>query len=530
MAGIDVILPWDSQPQEVADLDSRFTWGVNFAGGPSSIEIAAKTFGTPTGSPTRAATPQGVGVKLVSGSSQHWIGPVARLPTAFPITFVATFTLDSLAVSARIFQSGMTYNYAGVYFWVFTNGAGTVGYGNNTDITTGTGNFQINFPAGTFVAGQTYTVSACCTAGNIVASVNGGEIAGTSLTGSSTTIVTTGSPNVGRLQYAGLELYTDATISLVALGGFNSPQGELNGYSSNPWQLFAPRSIWVPVSAGGATTHDTTGALTGAGSTVAGTAAHIAKHATSGALTGQGASVVGSAARTRVHPSSGALTGPGSVIDGAAARAGAATTHDTSGALTGQGAAVAGTAAHIAIHATSGVLTGAGALIAGIAARVAAAVTHDTSGDLIGPGASMSGEAALPAAFKLGGSPGWNPYEKRGETEEQKRTRRIAQGIIREAQKPAADIARLSRRAATVSEKLKADVAYYEAEAAKYATEIEQSKQAIALVMQAKNDALATRQLEQRMIAAQLQAEAAAQQAEELDVVFMAAMLAAMEV
>ena len=253
MAGIGLYLPWDSQPQEVADLDSRFTWGVNFAGGPSSIEIASKTFGTPTGSPTRAATPQGVGVKLVSGSSQHWIGPVARLPTAFPITFVATFTLDSLAVSARIFQSGMTYNYAGVYFWVFTNGAGTFGYGNNTDITTGTGNFQINFPAGTFVAGQTYTVSACCTAGDIIASVNGGEIAGTSLTGSSTTIVTTGSPNVGRLQYASLELYTDATVALVALGGFNAPQGELNRYSSNPWQLFAPRTIWVPVSAGGGT-------------------------------------------------------------------------------------------------------------------------------------------------------------------------------------------------------------------------------------------------------------------------------------
>ena len=133
------------------------------------------------------------------------------------------------------------------------------------------------------------------------------------------------------------------------------------------------------------------------------------------------------------------------------------------------------------------------------------------------------------AVPKLGGSPGWNPYEKRGETEEQKRTRRIAQGIIREAQKPSADIAKLSRKAATVSEQLRADVAYYEAEAAKYATEIEQSKQAIALVMQAKNDALATRQLEQRMIAAQLQAEAAAQQVEELDVVFMAVMLAAME-
>ena len=47
--------------------------------------------------------------------------------------------------------------------------------------------------------------------------------------------------------------------------------------------------------------------------------------------------------------------------------------------------------------------------------------------------------------------------------------------------------------------------------------------------MQARNNALATRQLEQKMIAAQLQAESAAQQMEELDVVFMAVMLAAME-
>lgn len=125
---------------------------------------------------------------------------------------------------------------------------------------------------------------------------------------------------------------------------------------------------------------------------------------------------------------------------------------------------------------------------------------------------------------RLGGVPLWAQTKPR-ESEEQKRTRRIAQGIIRDAQKPSADIAKLSRKAANVSEQLRADVAHYEAEAAKYATEIEQ----IALVMQARNNALATKQLEQRMIQAQLQAEAAAQQVEELDVVFMAVMLAVME-
>ena len=130
---------------------------------------------------------------------------------------------------------------------------------------------------------------------------------------------------------------------------------------------------------------------------------------------------------------------------------------------------------------------------------------------------------------RLGGVPfAWDNIKPR-ESEEQKRTRRIAQGIIREAQKPSADIEKLSKKASRVSAQLKADIAFYEAEAARYAAEIAQNRMAIALVMQAKNDALATRQLEQRMIAAQLMAEAAAQQMEELDVVFMAVMLAAME-
>ena len=74
-------------------------------------------------------------------------------------------------------------------------------------------------------------------------------------------------------------------------------------------QLLAPQSIWVPVSAGGATTHATTGALAGAGGTVDGTAAHIAIHGTSGVLAGSGATVDGASARTRAHPTSGVLAG-----------------------------------------------------------------------------------------------------------------------------------------------------------------------------------------------------------------------------
>lgn len=127
--------------------------------------------------------------------------------------------------------------------------------------------------------------------------------------------------------------------------------------------------------------------------------------------------------------------------------------------------------------------------------------------------------------FPFGGTGGGLAQIKPRESEEQKRTRRIAQGIIREAQKPAADVEKLAKKAERVSAQLKADIAYFEALAEQYAREIEQTR----LAMQARNDALATRQLEQRMIQAQLLAEAAAQQREELDVVFMAVMLAALE-
>jgi hypothetical protein len=253
----------------------------------------------------------------------------------------------------------------------------------------------------------------------------------------------------GRVAGVGFGLLSPETFGADISGGF--------------WRtLIAPQSIWVPVSAGGATAHDTTGALAGAGSTIAGSAAHIAIHGTSGALTGPGSNVVGSAARTRAHPTSGALTGPGSVVDGAAVHNtvhptsgvlvgpgaeidGAADhvvpggTHDTSGALTGQGAVIAGSAAHVAVHGTSGVLVGAGAVLDGSAQRVAAAVTHDTSGVLAGQGAVISGTARGPepdAIQPIGGG-GWLPNLRR-KTRKEIHAERVRLGILPEQIRKAA--------------------------------------------------------------------------------------------
>lgn len=137
--------------------------------------------------------------------------------------------------------------------------------------------------------------------------------------------------------------------------------------------------------AAGAVTHDTTGALSGQGASVVGTAAHVAVHATSGVLAGSGSSVVGASNRFRAFPTSGDLSGQGSSVSGSAARSSAGL-HDTSGALAGPGSSVSGTSAHIAVHASSGVLQGAGSVVDGAATHN---TSHATSGDLVGSGAQI---------------------------------------------------------------------------------------------------------------------------------------------
>lgn len=149
-----------------------------------------------------------------------------------------------------------------------------------------------------------------------------------------------------------------------------------------------------------------------------------------------------------------------------------------------------------------------------------ASFSISATGDLVG----------IEQAIRNGGAPAWNPYEKRIETDEQKRTRRLAQGIIKQAQKPLADVEKLANKAKEISRKLQRDAEAYELEARQLSIELARAYDARlkAAAMNALNDALATRQLEQQLVIAQVHAEMVRQQIEELDVVFMAVMLAAL--
>jgi hypothetical protein len=102
-------------------------------------------------------------------------------------------------------------------------------------------------------------------------------------------------------------------------------------------------AVFVPTGSG-ATTHATSGALTGQGSAVAGTAQHNARHTTTGIVVGSGSVVAGVAQHKVKHSTTGAIQGAGSIITGVATRK---TIHTCTGVLHGSGAIIVGACLHL---------------------------------------------------------------------------------------------------------------------------------------------------------------------------------------
>ena len=158
-------------------------------------------------------------------------------------------------------------------------------------------------------------------------------------------------------------------------------------------------------------THATTGSLTGAGSTLSGSANRIRQFATSGniagsastliatanrlrsfsnsgSLVGQQASVAALARKNSAHSSSGSLIGSPSLLTGNANRFRSIA---TSGSLSGQGSTLFGTAQRNVLHVTSGTLIGQPSFVSGTSARSNGPTLHVASGSLIGNPSILSG-------------------------------------------------------------------------------------------------------------------------------------------
>lgn len=272
-------------------------------------------------------------------------------------------------------------------------------------------------------------------------------------------------------------------------------------------------------------THATSGALSGSGAAIVGSAAHIAKHATTGALVAAGALIVGSAAHIAAHPTSGALIGQSTVIVGTAARTRA---HPSSGVLAGQASVIVGAAARTRQHATTGTLSSQGAVIVGAAARATGTTSHASSGSLAGPGALLSGVADHVSA---GAAPGATPgFLIRGpihagfkvERDEEKQARRA----VYETPPQAADQAQpqpdpVARAYYRKSAQLAAGIARLRAEAQQYRARIAELEAA----QDAEQELLRQRQA---LLLAQVQEAVFLEEMEVIDVAYFAAMTVTM--
>lgn len=200
--------------------------------------------------------------------------------------------------------------------------------------------------------------------------------------------------------------------NLVLRAGYTMSQAEaLDEYTRPFASLYAPipgRRRAFSIAAGG--THTTTGALSSAAATVAGTATHLTLHPSTGALSSAAATVAGTAAHKTLHATTGALSSAAATVAGTAvhphtttgALSSAAATisgtadnaaagdHATTGALSAAAASVSGTAVHKTLHATTGALSAAAATVAGTAAHL---TLHTTTGALQAASATVSGSA-----------------------------------------------------------------------------------------------------------------------------------------
>lgn len=221
----------------------------------------------------------------------------------------------------------------------------------------------------------------------------------------------------------------------------------------------------------------------------------------------------------------GGITGTGTTSQAQTASGTAQLGHQGTGATSqAQTSAGTGQLGHSGTGATSQAQTAAGS----------GTVTPATG--ITGTGATSQAQTSAGAGnvasnfVQTSGGVPWNPYRPSGETEQQKTARRIAQGIIQRAKEPQADIPALFEEAREVSASIKADIAQIELDIQGLLALIDkrQTKLRLDALRKSQNDVLAMRQMEAALIDLQLRAEAQAQQIEELDVVFMVVMLAAL--
>lgn len=253
---LDFLLPWDSQPQEVVEVDwnNPLTNGLVFLAPlwPGQLnDIVGGKRATVTGTLGYAATRDGV-FPLFSGSqyidygafgAEFPAGPATIAWIQTPIAQSGFNTLMNLMPSGGV-NSWVCYQNGGGGSYAFTFGrrAGTGPANYNTTVGT-----PANGDTRRFIVRSPSLDTATYTDYSLFDRFSGALAPDGSTTYGGNT--STGM-RIGALLPSGGDGF-DGAIGMVAIWKRQLSDAEARDYNANPWQLFAPRTIWVPVSAGG---------------------------------------------------------------------------------------------------------------------------------------------------------------------------------------------------------------------------------------------------------------------------------------
>jgi uncharacterized protein (DUF934 family) len=251
---LDFLLPWDSQPQEVVELADWLPAGtLAYIGSTGQVLGASAT----TTTIDKAVTSAGIAGVPTAGSSRVEVGKVRQAQAgAFSVVAVVrrTSNLAIHYVGATV-STGTTYlEQLGINLGsTSTVNAGSVGFkirdnaGNDRTAATNAVSIAINdAPAvviARFLSSTTMDIWVNGVSQSIVYGLTGTSAPADQLTEFGLDILNR------NLRGAHTEANVNNQVLLYAR--IPSCDIDISGLSANPWQLFAPRTIWVPVSAGG---------------------------------------------------------------------------------------------------------------------------------------------------------------------------------------------------------------------------------------------------------------------------------------
>jgi hypothetical protein len=237
---------WTSQPQGPAPLDAELAAAYRLDtlfsfNGQQGLRNLVQTDKVATNLLTGGftTTPVGVGITSIGAGSLN-LGQIGNYTSGSFFLALRVEKIGVISGSPVLIYKGP---YAGTGYFVQITTAGALVFNVGTDQTNKT-------PTGTFAEGGSYTIVINHTNGSTPQIfVNGVDV---TITGSNLTISSSAADlSVMAYRGGGTSNQLSGTLVWYAQGQRRLSEPQARALHVNPWQLFSPRRIWVPVTAAG---------------------------------------------------------------------------------------------------------------------------------------------------------------------------------------------------------------------------------------------------------------------------------------